>query len=1650
MNATVSEPGNTVQHDPFAGGPLARAVPSTEAQREIWLAARLQPEASLAYNESATLRLSGPLDADALQAAMEALVARHEALRATFSRDGETLLVAAAAPFVLRQRNLAGLDETGRAAEVEATLARVVARPFDLERGPLFDAELLHLGPGDHLLLLNAHHLVCDGWSFGVIVRELAQLYAALHEGHAPALPEADSFTTFALEAAAAASGPAAREDEAYWLERFASPPPPIDLPTDRPRPSRRGYASRRIDTTLDAARVDALRCAAARRGASLHSALLAGFGVLLARLSGQDEFVVGIPTAGQATTGRHALVGHAVNVLPLRLRIDPDESFADLLARVRGDLLDAFEHQQLTFGTLLKRLKLPRDATRVPLVNVLFNLDQALDTGPMEFGGLGFEFAGVPRAFENFELSINAVQACGALRLECQYNTELFDAATITRWLDAYAMLLGAAAADPAQAGGTLAWISPRERAALDALQPAPVPREKGARLERMVLARAAEIPHGIAIRCGSEALTYADLAGRVGTIAAALASRGIGPGDLVGISLRRGPDLVTTTLGVLATGAGYVPLDPAFPAARLAFMAEDAGLALLVTEHATAGALEWPAARTLVLDAPGALDATTPPPRPDGDDAVAYVIYTSGSTGRPKGVQVPQRAMVNFLASMQAVPGLREDDRLLAVTTLSFDIAVLELFAPLLAGGTVVIATQAECIDGTALRRRLEQEGITVMQATPATWRLMLEAGWDGSPGFRALCGGEALPPDLAEALFARCDEVWNLYGPTETTVWSTCWRVAAREQGIAIGRPIDNTSVWIIDDHRQPCPIGVPGEIAIGGRGVALGYLGRHELTSERFIADPFSAAPGARLYRTGDRGRWTNDRLLEHQGRLDTQVKLRGFRIEPGEIEARLLQHADVARAVVMVREDRPGDQRLVAYVTSATGRGIDAAALRTHLRDTLPDYMLPQHIVELDLLPLLPNGKLDRKSLPAPLAAAQAPARTPPRTETERRIARAMEETLALPGLGVDDDFFALGGHSLLAAQLTARLAREFGQAFSLRTVFDAPSVAALARLIGQRTGNPAGPRITHQPGRHRAPLSLQQTRLWLFEQLHRGSVVYNTPSAHRLRGPLDEEAFDRAFAALADRQAVLRTSIGREDGEPVQVIHATLETRLFPAEDLSATAAEHREARLAQRLDELANEPFDLAGPLVRTRMLRLAPDEHVLFLMAHHIVWDGWSFDLFYEEFSALYAAFSEGRPSPLPPLPVTYGDFSAWQADWLEGPEYAAQLEAQLAAWRERLVTRGVPRPLPTDHPRAPGASARGNGDTVWMRIDRDRTDALREVARRADATPFMVLLALYYVLLYRHVGDGFLVVGTPARVRAAPELEKVMGLFTNLLPLPLDIDPQASFVDLVASVKRTVLDGFAHPEVQLDDLLRTPELRALADGSGLYQAQFSYQDARHRIVDWGGLAQSQVPVFQRGASGDLATWLLEHPGGMIGGAVYDIDTLERATVQGFVDDYLALLDQAIAHPAQSVARLADGLQREAMCQADPSPVDMAPPPPATAAPTGPRAAEATAPEAASRGEAYLLQLWKELLGTEAVAAGDNFFDLGGHSLLAMEMVMQVERRTGIRLDLLRVASSTLHALAADLPARISEAAPPRPGLGGRLRKLFGRRAP
>ena len=1512
----------SIDFDPFAGPALQRAVATTAAQREVWLADRLGREASLAFNEAVTLRLTGRLDAAALFAALDALLRRHEALRATFSADGAQLLIGEPEPLQRRIADLSGESPAARDAALAAARAEAVETPFDLERGPLFRARLFRLQPDEHALLLAAHHAVCDGWSYGVILEDLGALYAEM-VGAAPGPEDAIGYGDYVAWETAEAASPAMAEHERYWLGRYAgSALPVLDLPTDRSRPALRTFASRRIDHRIDAALMGEVRKLGGRFGASGFAVLFSAFAAALNRISGQEDIVIGVPAAGQSASGLHRMVGHCVNLLPVRTFVDGAQPFGKYLEATSVELLDAFDHQTLTYGSLLQKLPLRRDPSRLPLVSVMFNVDQAVASESTAYPELSVQLAAVPRHFENFELFVNAAPVDGGLRLECQYNTDLFDGETIARWLGVFESLLRAAVADAGAPISTLGVLSDAERQRLATLQPAPTPYPADDLMHSSFVRHAQLAPDRVALLHAATRVRYDELERRSNQLAHVLRARGVGRGARVGLCLSRGIDMIVAVLGTLKAGAAYVPLDPGFPAARLAYYAEDAALELLLTESTLAVApRQWradAAQRVLELDREPALAAApTTALDPSAHDAqpgdAAYVIYTSGSTGKPKGVCVPHRAVVNFLRSMARAPGIVPEDVLAAVTTLSFDIAVLELLLPLSTGAQVVIVPRETAMDGNLLRQLLGETRATMMQATPAMWRLLLDTDWKGGAGFKALIGGEGLPPDLARELLGRVGELWNMYGPTETTVWSTLWRVDPAHlarNGVSIGTPIANTSVWILDANLQPCPVGVPGEICIGGDGVTLGYLDRPELTADRFRPDPFRG-DGGRLYRTGDRGRWRNDGLLEHLGRLDFQVKVRGYRIELGEIEAACAERPDVGQSVVIAREDQPGDVRLVAYLKTR-GTGLDEPALREHLRRKLPDYMIPQHVVVLDALPLLPNGKVDRKSLPKP-DTASLPAgaeRVAPRNELEAQVLAAMERVLNLPGLGVTDDFFSLGGHSLLAARLTARLNQDLELNLPLRTLFESPTAAALAVAVGRArdAGIPKRKPIVHVADRAGAPLTVMQERIRFLEELQPGRVIYNTPSGHRLVGPLNLPLFERALRIMVQRQGSLRTALQREaDGSWSQRIEAAVDFPLT-CEDLTHLPASQREGEFLRRMQAIVDTPFDLQkAPLFRVALWKLGEQEHGFLFMPHHIIWDGWSFDLLYQEMSGIYGALLRGEQPDLAPLPVSYGDYAVWHNDWLQGPEYAQQL----AYWKDRFAKLPEPAAMLTDRPRR-RAGMTGEGATEWVHVDRVRTEKLREIARGADATLNMLMMAIYAAMMDAAVGGSGITIGVPVRGRLSTQVEPIMGFFNNLVTVPLAPSRDVRFADWIRGVKSELLEAFSHQDVPFERLAAEPEVAARAQRAGLYHALFSFQDARERDRRWGDLQQKTVLVMQRGATEDLGLWLMEVPGGLEGSFIYNADIFVAETAVAWHRRFDAMLDRLIANPALTVGEL------------------------------------------------------------------------------------------------------------------------------------------
>ncbi len=1506
-NAEEAENGTGVdiEFDPFTGPEIQLAFPSTESQRELWTATRIGQDASLAFNESVSLRLYGPLDRSALQDAIKGLLQRHEALRSSFGDDGTSVLVHDAPQVEIPFHDYTQLSREDSTRNFAQLLRSVVEEPFDLTSPSLARFALVGFAPDEHVLVMTAHHIVCDGWSFGVIASDLAALYSAFRTGTLVSLAPAQAFSEYARSLHTEDSQEL-REAERFWLKQFEGNIPVLDLPSDRPRPPRKTYTADREDYTFSPELLARVRDAGKKKGSSLFATLLAGFSVLLHRLSGQDDLVVGIPVAGQAATGFTELVGHCVNMLPLRLQLKPGQRFSQVLAQARTTMLDALDNQQITLGSLLRRLPITRDPSRLPLISAILNVDRRLDPASMPFDGLRAELRGNPRSYETFDLFINAVEQDGALVLECQYNTDLYDRTTILRWLGTYERLLEEFASDPEIDVDQVSLLSAGDFAAIELCNGSISGEVDTRTVHELIEAQARRTPDAIAVEYEGRTITYGELDRRTNQLARHLRSLGVQRDVLVGICMSRSIEMVMGLVAILKAGGGYLPLDPDYPKARLDFMVTDSGMNVLLTEEKVRAGADLNAAQIVSIDRDAdAIDreSTDSLGVPVPPDSTAYVIYTSGSTGKPKGVVVPHRSVVNLLKSVAITPGLSERDTVLAITTPSFDIAVSELILPLTVGARMVLASRDVATDGVRLAKLIEESRITFIDATPATYRLLMAAGWKGERHLRLICTGEAMPLDLAVSLPSLASEVWNGYGPTETTVWATFFRVKPGLKTVLIGRPVANTIARVLDASLRQVPVGVRGELFIGGAAVTNGYLNRPELTAERFLPDPFSTDPAARIYKTGDVVRLLSDGNLECFGRTDNQVKVRGFRIELGEIENVLLLHHSLAEAAVVVREDRPGDVRLIGFLVGKTSDQPPDGDLKSFARQTLPEHMVPHGFAWLPAMPLTPSGKIDRKALTAmPLPDQERQEFIAPRTETERMLEKLWGETLAIGRISIRDDFFSLGGHSLLASQLLSRLRRDFGVEVSFRKIFEAPTIEQLGALIdaAKRTN---GSTSTYSPIPHRAdggnaPLSILQERLWLLEELDPAqALTHMHGAAWRLVGPQDADVVEQVLRDFIDRHETMRTSFHVVDGMRVQTVADSVPFSLGRV-DMSGVPEEDREDALKEHFGSRQALSLDLASaPLFRADLISYGPEESILYSVRHGMIWDGWSFDVFIREFAELYSARVEGRAPKLSDLPITYRDFAVWQREWMHSPAAASQAEW----WRNQLRDAPPALDLPSDRPRP--AVSLYQGGRVSISFSGAEIEILKELAREHDSTLFMLFFAAFNVLLHRHSGETDLVVGSPVRARTRAETEEMVGPFVNTLALRTKLDPNMRFSEVLRQVREVSLESFSYQELPFELLGTTPpNLRVL----------FSMQDARERPLDAGNLVLEQVHVPETAASNDLMLWTMERTDDLVAVLNFNRDLFDSTTGMRILKQLRTLLFSALEDVEQPVATI------------------------------------------------------------------------------------------------------------------------------------------
>ncbi len=1466
-------------------------LPLSFAQQRLWLLDQLAPGNPF-YNLASALRLSGRLGAAALGAALAEVVRRHEVLRTGFaSVAGRPVQrIGPVSAWELPVIDLGALPAGPREAETRRLAREQARRPFDLSRPPLLRAALLRLERAEHVLLFTFHHIASDGWSMGVLTQEVTQLYAAFAEGRPSPLPELPvQYADFAVWQRSWLRGEALERQLSYWRERLAGAPP-VELPTDRPRPPVQSFRGALWRSRLPAPLSAALAALARERSASLFMVLLTGFNALVSRYTGLEDVVVGTPIAGRTRAALEKLIGFFVNTLVLRTGLSGDPTVAEMLARVRETAVGAYAHQDLPFEHLVEKLQPQRDLSRNPLFQLMLNL-LGTPAGGVATGDLTVSRLDSAVGTALFDLQVYLTETGEGIAAGWEYSTDLFDLSTVERLAGHFTSLLEGMVAHPGARLAELPLLSPGEREQLVADWNATSRRVPEGCVHEWIAAQAARTPEAVAVVCGAGSLTYRELDRRANALARRLRSLGVGPEVRVGVALERSPEMVVGLLAVLKAGGAYVPLDPSYPEERLAYMRESSGASTVLTRE--------------LLGAGEREEADRPPRGGAAPENVAYVIYTSGSTGRPKGVQISHGALANFLVSMAERPGLEAADVMLAVTSLSFDIAGLELYLPLMVGGRVVLASREEAADGRRLSALIAASGATVLQATPATWRLLLESGWQGGGRLKALCGGEPLPPALAASLRQRVGSLWNVYGPTETTVWSTLDEV--RDGGpISIGRPIANTAAYVLDARGNLMPAGAPGELHLGGAGLARGYLGRPELTAERFVPDPFGP-PGSRLYRTGDLARHRAGGRLEHLGRIDHQVKIRGYRIELGEIEAALGRHAQVEAAVVVVREDA-GDRRLVAYVVARRPDLDLAGELRGWVLRSLPEYMVPAAWVRLDRLPLTPNGKVDRKALPAPAAGGPKVA-TAPRTPTEEALAEIWASVLGLAAVGAEDDFFALGGHSLLGAQVVSRIHETLGVELPLSRLFEAPVLSALARAVeaeggGAQSGQTPIEAAAVEPGRP-WPLSFAQERLWVLDRMDPGSPAYNIPAGIRLLGALAVPALAGSLTEIVRRHAVLRSLIVQAAGEPYQVVAAPAPVPL-PVADLRGLPETEREAEARRLARGMGRLPFDLErGPLLRALLLRLGDQEHAALFNVHHIASDGWSTGVLIHELSALYGAFAAGRPSPLPEPPVQYLDYARWQKAWLTGEA----LEEQLAYWRQALA--GIePLRLPTDRPRPPFQTFRG-GSRGFL-LPPALSAALWTLGQRQGATLFMVLLAAFSALLHRYSGQEDIPVGSPTANRPRPQLEGLIGFFVNTLVLRANLAGSPSFERLLGQVRGSALAAFAHQELPFEKVVFELQPERDLSSPPLFQVMLALQNAPAGPLVLPGLEIRRFPMETGTAKLDLTLDVVETPAGLDGLLEHNADLFDGSTIDRMLGHLQGLLEAVAADPGTSVAEI------------------------------------------------------------------------------------------------------------------------------------------
>jgi amino acid adenylation domain-containing protein len=1504
--------------------PEGTPAPLSLAQQRLWFIYQLNPQ-SPAYNISWAWRLKGSLNTAAFKTSLNQILERHEVLRTTFQEiHGQPVqIIRPALTLPLREEDWSSYSLNRFESEIQRILIDEPLKSFSLTTGPLLRFSLIRNGLDDHVFIFTIHHLVFDGTSLKNFCQELSQGYQATVS--AQPIPFAFlpiTYKDFAYWQQEHFQEEILAPQISYWKKQLHGAPLVLEVPSDYPRPKDSSGMGNVQTFAISSPVISQLKSLIQPQGITLFMALLTVFQVLLVRYTNQRDILIGVPIAGRMHSDLDPLMGCFINTLALRMKLNGLATFREVLKQASTTCLNSYHHSDLPFEKIVELLHPVRDPSRHPVVQTFFQLNQASDL-QLHLPELEAYPFPVKKRTGDFDLHMVCEETPSGIQGYLYYSQNHFPNSMMARFANHYQILVEKLLTHPDRPVSQVCFLPETEtqQVLIDWNDTAATyPLEKS--LSEFFEIQVYERPDAMAVVCGEEQLTYAQLNQRVNQLAHYLQRHGVGLETRVGICLERGINLIVSLLAVLKAGAAYVPLDPMYPQDRLNFMSRDVGMSVLISDGLSIEKGRKSHCQTINLQKEWSKisrESGWNPEKYIKPDNIAYVIYTSGSTGTPKGVQITHKAVGNLIFSMQRVLRLGLQDKWMAVTSISFDIAVLEIFLPLCQGVQVILARRETTQDVVQLARTIDESDTTIMQATPTTWQLLMTYGWHPLHQMTFLCGGESLTPNLADQMRTRTSNLWNVYGPTETTVWSTIASMNDHQGTVLIGRPLSNTRTYVMDRHRNLAPMGVHGELYLGGKGIARGYHNRPDLTAEKFLPDSANGESGGRVYRTGDLVRYRENGTLEFLGRLDQQVKLRGFRIELGEIESVLGRHPAVREVVVECREDVPGQKELVAYIVPIFESSISVKKLRTYLQGSLPDYMIPTAFVVLDAIPLTPNGKADRRALPIPETDRDnlVNGYVAPRNPIEEVLTPIWEDLLHHDVVGVHDSFFDLGGHSLLATQVISRVRETFQLELPLRLFFERPTIADLAQTIEEIRGigepRRALPLVAHLR-QDPLPLSFAQQRLWFLQQIDLQSPAYNMSLTFCLEGSPNVEALQTSLQNLVDRHETLRTTFSEEDGQPFQIIAKTMKLPLHQ-HDFRASQPLDRESMARDLVQDEAFRPFNLVtGPLIRSTLIQLEEIKYVLVIAMHHIISDGWSMGVFVHELSALYEGYVTNTPSSLMPLSVQYVDYGVWQRAWLQGEV----LEGQLGYWVEQLA-EVTPLALPTDYPRPLVQSYAGASHVVWF--DSEVTKGLHKLSRGEQSTLAITLLAAFNVLLAKYTGQTDLVVGMPIANRNIQEIESLIGFFVNSLVMRTNLAGDPTFQQILRRVHDMALSAYDHQDLPFERLVEELQPQRDLSRNPLFQVMFAVQNAPFGEFS---LTQLKVNSFQTQKSTtrfDLECHVFEESTGLKIMLVYNTDLFKAATIERLGRHFQRMLEVVVWDPPQplSMIELLDVTERQ-----------------------------------------------------------------------------------------------------------------------------------